>query len=83
MQQSVIYQEWREKFLQKGKIAGKLEEARSLILRQLARRVGNISPSALSQIQDLPLAQIKALGEALLDFSKIGDLTNWLQMNQT
>jgi len=40
MQQSVIYQEWREEFLQEGKET----EAQSLILRLLARRIGEVSP---------------------------------------
>jgi predicted transposase/invertase (TIGR01784 family) len=78
MQQSVIYQEWRQEFLQEGK----LEEALSLIFRQLTRRIGKVSPEAKSQVQALPLPQIEALGEALLDFSDFDDLTNWLQNNQ-
>lgn len=82
MQQSVIYQEWREEFLQEGKLEGKLEEAFLLICRQLSRRIGNISPEVKSQVQALPLVQIEALGEALLDFSSPTDLTSWLQNNQ-
>jgi predicted transposase/invertase (TIGR01784 family) len=82
MQQSVIYQEWREEFLQEGKLEGKLEEAFLLVCRQLSRRVGNISPEVSAQVQALPLPQIEALGEALLDFSSPNDLTSWLQNNQ-
>ncbi len=81
MQQSVIYQEWREEFLQEGKIEGKLEGELSLVLRQLSRRFGSIS-NAQAQIQALSLPQIEALGEALLDFSTPDDLANWLQANQ-
>lgn len=82
MQQSVIYQEWREEFLQEGKIEGKIEEALSLVLRLLSRRIGNISPEVRLQVQTLPLPQIEALGEALLDFSSLNDLTSWLHNNQ-
>ncbi|WP_404790223.1 Rpn family recombination-promoting nuclease/putative transposase [Altericista sp. CCNU0014] len=90
MQQSVIYQEWREEFLQEGKLEGKregklegkLEEAFSLVCRQLSRRIGNISPELSAQVQALPLTQIEALGEALLDFSSPNDLTSWLHNNQ-
>ncbi len=78
MQQSVIYQEWREEFLQEGKF----EEALSLVLRQLSRRIGDMSSEVRSQVQTLPLTQIEALGEALLDFSSPNDLTSWLQNNQ-
>lgn len=51
---------------------------RSLIVRQLSRRFG-LSPELQAQIQGLPGAQIKELGDALLDFSSIEDLTTWLQ----
>jgi Domain of unknown function (DUF4351) len=44
MQQSVIYQEWREDFLQEGKQMGEA----GLILRQLSRRIGELSPEMRS-----------------------------------
>jgi Domain of unknown function (DUF4351) len=59
------------RFYQEAKADGKLEGARSLILRLLARRVGNISPDLQAQIQALSLPQVEALGEALLDFQNI------------
>ncbi len=74
MQQSVIYQEWKEELEQSG-------ETR-LVLRQLTRRVGDVSSEMRSQIQALSLKQLEALGEALLDFSDPVDLVNWLQNNQ-
>lgn len=58
---------------------GKLTEAVALILRQLSRRIGNVSPDLESQIKSLPLAKIEDLGEALLDFSEPADLVAWLQ----
>jgi predicted transposase YdaD len=73
MQQSVIYQEWKEEFRQ--------EEGQSLILRQLTRRLGDVAPELRSQVQALSLTQLEALGEALLDFSEPTDLVNWLQEN--
>jgi Domain of unknown function (DUF4351) len=30
------------------------------------------------QVNGLPIDQIEALGEALLDFTQMGDLLNWL-----
>jgi predicted transposase YdaD len=71
MQQSVIYQD----ILQEG---GE-KEARSLILRQLTRRIGELSPEMRSQIQSLSLTQLETLGEALLDFTEPADLLNCLR----
>jgi predicted transposase/invertase (TIGR01784 family) len=75
MQQSVIYQEWKEAFLQEGEQTG---EAR-LVLRQLTRRIGEATPDLRSQIQSLSLPQLESLGEALLDFSQPDDLVEWLR----
>jgi hypothetical protein len=44
MPQSVIYQEWREEFLQEGEE----REARSLFLCLLVRRIGEMSPDMRS-----------------------------------
>lgn len=83
MQQSVIYQEWKEEFLQEGRQEGeqkgRQEGERSLILRQLTRRFGELAPTLISQIQSLSLSQLESLGEALLDFSHSDDLVNWLR----
>jgi predicted transposase/invertase (TIGR01784 family) len=76
MQQSVIYQEWREEFLQEGRQEGE----QSLVLRLLSRRIGGeITPEMRSRIQCLSLPEIEALGEALLDFTKPDDLEEWLR----
>jgi Domain of unknown function (DUF4351) len=57
------------------------EGARAMILRQLNRRIGDISPDLQSQIGTLSLYQLEAIGEALLEFSEPADLINWLQSN--
>jgi predicted transposase/invertase (TIGR01784 family) len=75
MQQSVIYQEIEE--------GGVLKGEQSLVLRQLARRIGDVAPEVRAQIQALSLTQIESLGEALLDFSQPSDLVNWLQNNES
>ncbi len=75
---SQAYFEWEQQTKQQG-----AEEAeRSLILRQLNRRVGAVSETARSQIAALSLHQLEGLGEALLEFRTIADLDNWLQANQ-
>jgi predicted transposase/invertase (TIGR01784 family) len=78
MQQSVIYQEILQEGEQVGEQRGALREGQSLILRLLTRRIGDMSPEIRSQVQSLPLDQLEALGEALLDFSEPEDLVTWL-----
>jgi predicted transposase/invertase (TIGR01784 family) len=83
MQQSVIYQEWKEELLQEGRQEGRQEgaigEAQAIILRQLSRRVGSLSLKNRSQVESLSLEQLESLGEALLDFSGSTDLDDWLR----
>jgi len=71
MRESVIYQEIEQEIQQR--------EAATLVLRQLGRRLGQVAPEVRAQIQQLPVAQLEELGEALLDFSSAQDLTDWLQ----
>ena len=61
-----------------GKNQGRVEEARSLVLRQLTRKLGNISPSLLVNIEALSLERVELLGEDLLDFTSIDNLEQWL-----
>jgi Domain of unknown function (DUF4351) len=49
-----------------------------ITLVSLNRRVGDLSPQIAAQVQALSLAQLDALTEALLDFSDINDLIDWL-----
>jgi hypothetical protein len=70
MKESVIYQDIRA--------SGKQEEAAKLVLRQLNRRLGQLSPTISQQIRLLPVEQLEDLGEALLDFESEADLLEWL-----
>jgi hypothetical protein len=54
------------------------EAERSLVLRQLNRRVGTLPEMIQTQVEALPLEQLEALGEDLLDFTSLTDLENWL-----
>jgi predicted transposase/invertase (TIGR01784 family) len=56
----------------------KEEGERSLIIRQLTRRVGELSQDIRDRIDVLPLEDLESLGEALLDFSNLIDLENWM-----
>lgn len=65
-----------------GKATGKLEEGQSLVLRQLVRRVGVVGAELEARVRALALADVEALGEALLDFSGREDLMDWLSMHE-
>jgi predicted transposase YdaD len=68
-----------EQGIERGIEQGMTQEARSLILRQLTRRIGTIAPNIESQIATLSVSQLESLGEALLDFSSAADLDEWLR----
>ncbi|MEA5601747.1 DUF4351 domain-containing protein [Nostoc sp. UHCC 0252] len=68
-----------ERGKEEGKQEGKQEGEQALVLRQLQKRVGELPDEVRERIQSLSLEQLEALGEALLDFSAIADLLNWLQ----
>ena len=61
-----------------GREEGRLEEASTLVLRLLAKRCGSLSPTLLAQVQALRIEKMELLVEALLDFSSISDLEDWL-----
>jgi hypothetical protein len=52
-----------------------LERQRCLIIRQLTRKVGTLPDSVLTKINALSIACLESLGEALLDFESLKDLT--------
>ena len=85
MRESVIYQdiraEGKAEGIKEGKAEGIKQEAVSLVLRQLKRRIGTISAEDESRITGLSVEQLEALGEALLDFSSCDDLSAWLNQN--
>jgi predicted transposase YdaD len=82
MRESVIYQDILQEGErigeQRGEQRGRQEEGNTLILRQLTRRLGNVTPEIQTKIRTLSLTQLEELGEALLDFSQISELTAWL-----
>jgi len=76
-------QQWIEEGRQEGEARGRQEgEAQGeakVTLRLLNRRCGRLSDAITAEIQALPLEQLEALAEALLDFSGPADLTAWLE----
>ena len=70
---------------QKGRIEGrkegKLEEALSLIMRQLSKRFGEIPELTKKQVENLSLEELGNLTEDIFDFNNLEDLENWLKEN--
>ncbi|URD52970.1 DUF2887 domain-containing protein [Chroococcidiopsis sp. CCNUC1] len=71
LKETRVYREIKEE--------GREEGEKSLVLRQLSRRVGELPQEARSRIESLCLEQLENLGEALLDFTSITDLQAWLE----
>lgn len=76
---SPVYEQWQAETLNQGRQEGKLD----LVMRLLARKVGEINEAMQSQIEHLSLPQLEALGEALLDFSTVDDLSAWLNVHSS
>jgi predicted transposase/invertase (TIGR01784 family) len=51
----------------------------SLILRQMVKRLGKIEPETENHIRQLSIQELENLGDAVLDFKNMSDLTVWLQ----
>ncbi|MBW4619676.1 MAG: DUF2887 domain-containing protein [Cyanosarcina radialis HA8281-LM2] len=73
LQETRVYREILAEGVQRG-----LQREKSLILRQLTRRVGELSPEVRQRVESLSLEQLENLGEALLDFTNMSDLDAWL-----
>ncbi|WP_404789323.1 DUF4351 domain-containing protein [Altericista sp. CCNU0014] len=71
LRETKVYQE----ALQEGEERGEIK----LVLRLLTRRIGEIAPDLTSQVEDLSIAQVEALGEALLEFTALDNLVEWLR----
>jgi predicted transposase/invertase (TIGR01784 family) len=69
LQQTRVYQD------------AKAEEAISLVLRLLTRKVGIITPQIQTRISALKIDRVESLGEALLDFTSMADLEAWFSQN--
>ena len=63
---------------QRGLNQGLQQEAQSLVLRQLPRRCGQLSHEQELAVRALPLEQLEALAESLLDFDGPEALDAWL-----
>lgn len=73
-----LYEEWRNEAIQEGREEEQARQ-RSLILRQLTRRIGVLSDEWSDRVRSLSMEQIEILGEALLDFQGAEDFRVWLE----
>ena len=76
--QSVAYKEIFGLGEQRGREQGLKTGELEITLRLLQRRCRAITPSQEARIRALPLPQLEALAEALLDFKGADDLEAWL-----
>ena len=78
LKETQVYREIK----QEGREDGREEGQKSLLLRLLTRKVGELSSEVRQNIDNLSIEQLENLGEALLDFSSMVDLENWLKTHQ-
>jgi predicted transposase YdaD len=82
MKESVIYQEIFETGEQQGEQRAEqraLTREKAWIFRLITKKLGEIPPDLRSTIELLSIDQLEVLGEALLDFTNLQDLQNWLR----
>jgi predicted transposase/invertase (TIGR01784 family) len=85
LQQTRVYQEAKAEGESIGEVRGlergRTEEGRALVLKLLARKLGKIDGEVQVRVGGLTIDKIESLGEALLDFTQMGDLLVWLDGN--
>ncbi len=69
LQQTRVYQE------------AQVDGEQRLVLKQLMRKLDNITPEIRSRVNSLNIDRLESLGEDLLDFTSIADLEAWLNQN--
>ena len=79
MRESVIYQEIFQAGEAQGEARGEARGERRMAVRVLSRQFGNLSPSLISQLNELSLEQIEALGDVMVDLISLEDLIHWLE----
>jgi Domain of unknown function (DUF4351) len=63
--------------MERGMERGKSE----LIVRNIRRLIGEISPDIQTQICELNLENLDNLADAMFDFESVSDLVTWLQQH--
>lgn len=73
-----FYQDVKAEGVVEGRQEGRKEEAASLVLRQLSRRLGLLPDPVQAKIVSLSLNQLESLAEAIFDFSELADVQAWI-----
>ena len=79
--QTRFYQEVLQIGRREGEQQGMQQGETNMVIRQLTRRFGNLTPNQLKKVRSLSLPQLESLGEGLLDFNNLSDLENWFMNN--
>ena len=67
------------RILREAKEEGERKKALEILMRQLARRVGEMEESLKVRVEQLSNSQLDELSEVLLDFAGVEDLLVWLE----
>ncbi|MBW4619673.1 MAG: DUF2887 domain-containing protein [Cyanosarcina radialis HA8281-LM2] len=78
LQETRVYREILAEGEQRGEQRGREQGEKSLVLRLLTRRLGELPQEVRQRVESLSLEQLENLGEALLDFTSMTDLDAWL-----
>jgi predicted transposase YdaD len=68
----------KSRFYQQIYTEGRQEGEVNLVLRLLTRKLANLSETMVKRVKKLTIPQLENLGEALLEFTQIGDLETFL-----
>jgi hypothetical protein len=68
---------WERTGFNKGLQEGK----ENLVMRQIRKRFGSLSPQVMQRLDQMPADQLDELGEALFDFVTLADLETWLSQS--
>jgi hypothetical protein len=68
-------EEITQRSIQQGRVAGE----RELVFKQLAYRFGSLSSEIMDRINDMDIVRLETFGKALLDFTEMSDLIDWLE----
>jgi predicted transposase/invertase (TIGR01784 family) len=80
LEETRVYQEARAEGRAEGLEIG-IQQERTLVIKQLNRKLGNLSSQVQTIVSDLSIDRVESLGEALLDFTSMADLEAWLIQN--
>jgi predicted transposase YdaD len=72
-------QEGRQEGLLLGEQRGLLKGQSAILLRQLTRKFGQVSPRLKNRISKLSVLQLENFAEAIFDLETIADINAWLK----